>query len=99
MLDLTVGTEIVAQVQAYLVKNKVDSVRVVRGLEICANAVPMTRMVNKSDDFITAMNHRYLKDQLQTAASKGKRSNIHGFTLITSYAYGTEMTMGDEGKY
>ena len=99
VLDLTVGTEIDAKVQQYLRQKDIDSVKIVRGLEISCNAVPMTRVVNKSNDWVAAMNHRYLKDQMKDAASLGKRSNIHGHNPITAYAYGAEMHAGSEGKY
>lgn len=99
VLDLTVGTEVDAQIQQYLRQNNIDSVRIVRGLEVSCNAVPMTRVVNKSNDWVAAMNHRYLKDQMKDAAALGKRSNIHGHNPITAYAYGAEMSAGSEGKY
>ena len=59
----------------------------------------MTRVVNQSSDFIAALNHRYLKDQLRDAAAYGKKSNIHGYNPITAYAYGVEMRNGQDGKY
>ena len=99
VLDLTAGTEIDAQVLKYLQKNDVQQVSIVRGLEVSAAAVPMSRVVNRSGDWVAAMNHRYLKTQLIDAASTGKKSNIHGYNPVTAYAYGTEMGMGAEGKY
>ena len=99
VLDLTVGTEIDAKVQKYLADNNVQRVSVVRGLEVSCQAVPMTRVVNKTNDGVAALNHRYLKDQLKDAAALGKRSNIHGYNPITAYAYGAEMRTGEEGKY
>lgn len=69
--------------QKYLQDNSVTAVQTVRDLEISAAVVPMTRVVNQSSDFIAALNHRYLKDQLRDAAAYGKKSNIHGYNPIT----------------
>lgn len=99
VLDLTIGTEIDANMQKYLQDNSVTAVQTVRDLEISAAVVPMTRVVNQSSDFIAALNHRYLKDQLRDAAAYGKKSNIHGYNPITAYAYGVEMRNSPDGKY
>ena len=99
VLDLTVGTEIDAQVQQYLIRNGVKEVSVVRNLEVSAAVVPMTRVINNTSDFIAGLNHRYLKDQLKDAAALGKHSNIHGYNPITAYAYGVEMRSGAQGTY
>lgn len=72
---------------------------IVNGLEIEAATMPMTRVVNQSQDWVAAMNHRYLKDQIKDAAGFGKKSDIHGFNPITAYAYGTEIGHGPEGRY
>ena len=92
-------TEIDANMQKYLQDNSVTAVQTVRDLEISAAVVPRTRVVNQSSDFIAALNHRYLKDQLRDAAAYGKKSNIHGYNPITAYAYGVEMRNSPDGKY
>ncbi len=99
VLDATIGTEIDAQILQYLKKNNIASVKIVHGLEVSCSAVPLTRVVNKSSDWVAAMNHRYLKDQMRDAAATGKRSNIHGYNPITAYAYGAEMRAGSDGRY
>lgn len=83
----------------YLIDSGVKEVEVIDGLEISAVAMPMTRVVNKSEDWLSALNHRNLKAQIKDAASTGKVSDIHGFKPLSAYAYGTEMRHGDEGKY
>ncbi len=99
VLNLTVGTEIDAQTAQYLLANNVKDVTVCNGLEIEAVTVPMTRVVNQSQDWVAALNHRYLKEQLKDAASTNKKSNIHGFNPVTAYAYGVELGHNAEGRY
>lgn len=100
VLDVSVGTEIDQPTLEYLKNHDVKQVKVVNGLEVAAQISPMTRVVNQQGDWLGAMNHRYLKTQLKDAASLGKKSNIHGFNPVTSYAYGVEMGQGkDEGRY
>lgn len=98
-LDLTVGTEIDERARQYLKQNMVNEVRVTQDLEIAAATTPMTRVVNQSPDWLSAMSHRYLKDQLRDAASFGKKSNIHGYNPLAAYAYGTELGHGQGGTY
>lgn len=98
-LNLTIGTEIDVRVQQYLKENGVLEVRVCRDLEIEAATTPMTRVVNQSPDWLAAMNHRQLKDQMVAAATQGKKSDIHGFNPVAAYAYGTEVGHGAGGRY
>lgn len=98
-LDLTVGTEIDERARQYLKQNMVNEVRVTQDLEIAAATTPMTRVVNQSPDWLSAMSHRYLKDQLRDAASFGKKSSIHGYNPLAAYAYGTELGHGQGGTY
>ncbi len=99
VLDLTVGTEIDARTRQYLQQNMVNEVRVTQELEVAPETTPLTRVVTKSPDWLSAMNHRYLKDQLRDAASYGKKSDIHGYNPIAAYAYGTELGHGQGGTY
>lgn len=98
-LDVTAGTEIDAQVQQYLQQNRIMSVDVVNGLEVAPETIPLSRVVNKSPDWLSAMNHRYLKNQLVDAAQYGKASNIHGYNPIAAYAFGAEMHQDEQGRY
>lgn len=98
-LNLTVGTEIDVRVQQYLKQNGVAEVRVCQDLEIEAATMPMTRVVNQSGDWLSAMNHRHLKTQMIDAATTGKRSDIHGYNPVAAYAYGTEVGHGPGGRY
>lgn len=99
VLDLTVGTELDGQNIQVLKDNKIQNVEVIDGLEISAVAMPMTRVVNKTEDWISALNHRNLKDQIKDAATTGKVSDIHGYKPIAAYAYGSELMHGEGGKY
>lgn len=99
VLDLSVGTDLDGSYIKYLIDSGIKDVEVVDGLEISAVAMPMTRVVNKSEDWLSALNHRNLKAQIKDAASTGKVSDIHGFKPLSAYAYGTEMRHGEEGKY
>lgn len=99
VLDLTVGTEIDAQVQRYLTEHGVKTVKTVGQLEVAPETLPLSRVVNKRKDWISALNHRYLKNQLIDAATYGKKSNIHGYNPITAYAFGAEMRQGADGTY
>jgi len=99
VLNLTVGTEIDAQVLKYLADNDVKSVKVVDGLEIEAVMAPLTRVVNNSDNWLARLNHRYIKSGLTNASALGEKADIHGYNAVGSYAYGAEMGHGDEGRY
>ena len=99
VLDLTVGTEIDAQVQRYLTEHDVRTVETISGLEVAPETLPLSRVVNQRKDWISALGHRYLKNQLIDAATYGKKSNIHGYNPITAYAYGAEMRQGADGTY
>ena len=99
VLNLTIGTEIDAQTQKYLADNGVKNVTVCSGLEIEAVTTPMTRVLNQGSDWLRGMNHRYLKQQIIDAASLGKKSDIHDYSPIPAYAYGTELGYGPGGKY
>jgi hypothetical protein len=99
VLDLSVGTDLDGNYIKYLIDGGVKEVEVVEGLEISAAAMSMMRVVNQSEDWLSALNHRNLKAQLKDAASTGKVSDIHGFKPISAYAYGTEMRHSDDGKY
>ena len=98
-LDLSVGTELDAQCVKYLLENDVDTVKIISGLEVSAVAMPMTRVVNATDDWLSGLNHRNLKTQLKDAAATGKVSDLHSFKPIAAYAYGAEMRHGEDGKY
>lgn len=99
ILDLTVGTEIDERIRQYLKQNMVNEVCVAQDLEIEAVMTPMTRIVNRSSDWLSSMNHRYLKEQVRDAASLGKKSDIHGYNPVAAYAYGTELGHGQGGTY
>lgn len=99
VLDVSTGTEIDAPTQKYLKENGVDRVAVVQGLEVAAQLTPLTRVVNKSQDWVATLNHRGIKQALKDAASFGHSSNIHGYNPITAYAYGTEMGQSSDGRY
>lgn len=99
VLDLTVGTEVDAQVQKYLRENRVNMVSVVSNLEVAPSTTQLSRVVNRREDWLSAMNHRHLKTQLVDAASFGKASNVHGYNPITAYAFGAEMGHHAEGRY
>lgn len=78
----------------------VKNVSVLAGVEISTVATPLSRNLNKSNDWLGAMNHRYLKDQAISAASWGKKSDIHGYNPLTAYAYGAEFgKASDDGRY
>ena len=99
VLDLTVGTEIDAPVQRYLTEHDVKIVETVGGLEVAPETLPLSRVVNQKSDWVSALNHRYLKNQLMDAATYGKKSNIHGYNPITAYAFGAELRQGKDGTY
>jgi len=99
VLDVTAGTEITPQLADRLISSGVQSVKSTKDIEVSPATTPLTRSVNRSDDWIANMNHRHLKDQIKDAASYGKRSTLHGYSPITSYAYGTEMTQDEHGRY
>ena len=56
-------------------------------------------LINNTEDFIAGLNHRFLQQQIKDAAGYGKRSNIHGYSPISSYAYGTELGQDEAGRY
>jgi hypothetical protein len=93
------GTEIDLVVSQELARQKIDKVKVAAGLEISAVTLPMSRVLDKSADWLGAMNHRRLKDVVQNAASFGGKSDLHGYNPITAYAYGAEMRQGKDGSY
>lgn len=95
---LTAGTEIDIPAQRTLAQLG-GPAPVVVGLEISTAALPMTRVINQSADWLGALNHRYLKEQLRSAASIGKQAPIHGYNPTTAYAYGTELRVGTDGTY
>lgn len=99
VLDLSVGTELDGVFINYLKNNGVKEVDIIDGLEVSAVAVPLTRVVNMSEDWLSALNHRNLKTKLKEAASFGQVSDIHGFKPIAAYAYGVEMRQDESGKY
>lgn len=99
VLDITAGTEIDAAVQKYLKQHKVSQVKVVSDLEVAAETLPLSRVVNKREDWLSVLNHRYLKNQLIEAATYGKETNIHGYNPISAYAFGAEMRKGADGSY
>jgi len=94
VLDMLIGTEIDSETQRYLTQNNVYTVYVVDGLEITSNMVPFDRVVSQQEDWLAALNHRFLKDQIIDAANTGKKTDIHGFNPISAYAYGTEFGTG-----
>lgn len=95
----TVGTEVTPEVVSALKSLGVKKVKGTTDVEVSPAITPMSRVVNRSNDFIAAMNHRYLKDQIEDAAAIGKKSDIHGFNPITAYAHGTEFHHGEKGEY
>ncbi len=99
VLDLSAGTEIDLPAQKRLMDNGVRDVEVTSGLEVSAVSMPLSRVLNKSDDWLAQMNHRYLKQSLRDAAAFGKKSDIHSFSPVTAYAYGAEMGHGKDGRY
>lgn len=99
VLDISIGTEVDSPTQRYLKENKIDRVSVVSGLEVAAQLTPLTRVLNKSQDWVATLNHRGIKQSLKDAASFGHASNIHGYNPITAYAYGTEMGQHVDGRY
>lgn len=99
VLDLTVGMTLDGPALERLRRNRILSVQVVDGLEVSAIALPLTRVVDLAPDWIAALNHRHLKDQIRDAAMYGKKSDIHGVNPISAYAYGVEMRHGEGGKY
>jgi hypothetical protein len=99
VLDITAGTEITPQLAQRMMQSNVQSVKATNQIEVSPATTPLTRVVNQSDDWIAGMNHRYLQKQIKDAASFGKSSDIHGYNPITSYAYGTEMTQDEYGRY
>ena len=98
-LDLSIGTELDGQNIKYLLDHDVKTVRTIADLEVSAVAMPMTRVVNHAEDWLSALNHRNLKAQIKDAASTGKVADIHGYKPLASYAYGVEMRHGEDGKY
>lgn len=99
VLDCSAGMTLDGQAVARLRENRVATVDVVDGLEVSAVSVPLTRVVNMSEDWLAALSHRYLKTQLRDAASYGKKSNLHGTNPYAAYAYGVELRHGEGGKY
>ena len=97
--DYTAGTIIDEQVIARLKKANVQRVKVTSEIEVSPATTPMTRVVNQQEDWMGALNHRHLKQQLKDAGGFGKRSTIHGYSPVTSFAYGLEMGSGDKGRY
>ncbi|MGN1038104.1 MAG: hypothetical protein ACI4P0_01750, partial [Mailhella sp.] len=71
VLDVSAGTEVDASVQKYLKEHRTDAVSIVSGLEIAAESTPLTRVLNKSQDWVGNINHRYIKQTLKDAASFG----------------------------
>ena len=97
VMDVTVGTELDAQVIKYLRENKIDKVKVVQDLEVAACFTPLNRVVNKSGDWLAGMNHRELKNTLLNAAATGATSNIHSNNPMSAFAYGVEFGLGGSG--
>jgi DNA-directed RNA polymerase subunit beta' len=99
VLDLTAGTEVTPQIADRLIKSGIQTVKVSNQVSVSPATTPLSRVVNRADDWISALNHRHIKTQLKDAASLGKASNLHGYNPIVSYAYGTEMQSGEDGRY
>lgn len=99
VLDLTAGTELEQQAINRLKQSGVKTVKATNQVEIEPHTTPASRVVNQSQDWMSAMNHRYLQNQIKDAATLGKKSNIHGYNPISSYAYGTEMRQDEYGRY
>jgi hypothetical protein len=97
--DVTAGTTITPPIQAKLKEMGIDQVKVSKDIEISTTTSPLMRVVNKSKDWLAAMNHRHLKSGLIEAASTGKKSNVHGHNPLAAYAFGTEITTGEHGEY
>ena len=98
-LDLTVGTELDGQAVKYLTENGVKDVQTVSGLEVAGIAMTMSRVAQKSGDWLSSLGHRNLKTQIMNAAATGEKSSIHGYNPVAAYAYGVEFGQGKDGKY
>lgn len=99
VLDLSVGATLDGPAVERLRQNRVETVEVIDGLETSAVAVPVTRVVDMAGDWLAALNHRHLKDQLKGAAMYGEKSDLHGTNPYSAYAYGVELRHGPGGTY
>lgn len=97
-----IGTELTSPVIEDLRRQGVKEVQVSEDLEVTPVVTPMSRTLGlKMDQWLGALNHRYLKDRIGTAARTGQSATIHGYNPIAAYAYGVEFGVNDskDGKY
>lgn len=97
--DVTAGTSITRPVIEHLKNLGIDRINVSKDIETTPSVSALTRSVDKSEDWLAIMNHRRLKENIITAASTGKKSDLHGYNPIPAYAYGTELTQDKDGRY
>lgn len=96
VLDISAGTEIDSQVKSYLEENGVDTVSVVQNVEVAPETTSVFNVVNTHTDWVSGLNHRYLKQQIIDAASFGHKSDIHGYNPNAAYAFGAEFGQNRE---
>jgi len=97
--DVTIGSDITPVIIDHLKKNGVKTVKVTEDLELSPVTTPLTRVLNNSDEWLSKLNHRFIKQTLKDAAQYGQKETIHGYRPIAAYAYGAEITQDKEGKY
>jgi hypothetical protein len=99
ILDFTVGTEINQNVIQELKNKGIKKVKCTSVVEVSPHTTRLTSAIMDSTDWIAKLNHRYLKQTIKDAATTGHSNPVHGYSPITSYAVGSEMTQDKFGKY
>jgi len=97
---ITAGTELSQKIIEQLKREGVKEVKVTGSVQTSAIFSPMTRSLNTMEGkWISKLNHRYISTALRDAAAYNESEDIHGYSPIASYAYGSEFGYGNDGKY
>lgn len=94
------GTELTKPIIDDLKRNNIKRVKVTDEVSVSPFVTPVTRApLNRTDQWVSNLQHRYLKDTIKDAAQQNYKENLHGYNPISSYAYGVEMTKKPDGRY
>lgn len=97
--DVTAGTYITKPVMEHLQSMGVTKVNVTDEIEVAPSVTALTRVLDRSPDWLAIMNHRRLKENIINAAATGKKSNIHGWNPVPGYMSGEIGETGEQGQY
>lgn len=99
-LEYTAGTKITGPIQQALKQEGIDEVDVYTGkLHVRPVIHPLTRSPLYDPDWLTKLQHRYLKKTLQESAAVYAEDTVHGVQPAPAYFMGSEFGQGQGGRY